>query len=146
MISPQKRLVFVAVVFTGWMAWLGYAAVTKSRGPILSRAQAAATTHLVVAELIAGEEDRPAPQARVTESFNAEGTPPGTVLTVANLPETRGFEGPGLYLLMLAKDPAGGFYVVGPQRSPGYDLGGAGRPVIYKWSADVQAQAKRLFP
>ena len=40
----------------------------------------------------------------------------------------------------------GGYEVVGQQRSPGYDLSGVGRPMIYRWSDDVRGQVKKLFP
>jgi hypothetical protein len=69
-----------------------------------------------------------------------------TELEVANLPESQGFDGDGDYLLLLRQDPTGGFLVVGQQRSPGYELSGVGKPLIYRWSDDVRGQVRKLFP
>ena len=139
------RLIVAAALFLGWMSWLGYAALSKSRGPVVSRAQAAVATHPVVAE-VAGAET-PAGTATVIEPLGPDGPLAGTDLKVANLPEAAGWGAPGRYLLLLAKDPVSGtFYLVGQQRSPGFDLAGVGAPTIYPWSDDVRAQAKRLWP
>jgi hypothetical protein len=36
--------------------------------------------------------------------------------------------------------------VVGQQRSPGNDLAGVGKPLIYPWNDDVRKQAEKLRP
>jgi hypothetical protein len=51
-------LVVSAALFVGWIAWLSYTALTKSRAPIVSRAQAAAATVPVRAKLTTGVQDR----------------------------------------------------------------------------------------
>jgi hypothetical protein len=48
-----RPLIVAAVLFVGWLSWLGYAALTKSRAPVVSHAQAATAPVAVVAELTA---------------------------------------------------------------------------------------------
>jgi hypothetical protein len=75
-------------------------------------------------------------------------------LVILNLPDVRGFDGPGQYLLLLnpesfflqnqnnPQDQT--FTVVGQQRSPGNDLTGVGKPIIYRWSDDVRKEYESL--
>jgi hypothetical protein len=146
--SRRVRLFLAAALFLGWLGWLGYAAAVKSRAPVVSRAQAAVTTYAVVADLRAGAGGVPTAKAVVTEVLAGSGPPAGTTIDVENLSEAHGFDGDGDYLLLLRQDPAaGGYAVVGQQRSPGYDPTFiSSKPLIYRWSDDVRAQGKRLFP
>lgn len=140
MTGRKVRLAASAVLLVAWLSWLGYTALAKNRGPVVSRTQAAAATLAVVAEVPAGEGARPVEVKEVLA-----GTPPAGPLTVANLGEAAGFEGPGTYLLLLAKGRADAFAVVGPLRSPGYDIAGAGPPTVYPWTPAVRAQAEARF-
>jgi hypothetical protein len=77
------------------------------------------------------------------------GPPAGAKVHIVNLPDTSGFIGKGAYLLLLDKvnvRDSADYFVVGQQRSPGFDLAGVGKPTIYPWSADVRTQVKILFP
>jgi hypothetical protein len=169
-------LIVAAVLLLGWFGWLGYTALTKSREPIVSHAQAAAATAPVVATLTAGEEgkemrlirtgevqghstavlreqpDKPAFTVTVKEPLTKSAPAAGTVIGVSNLTGCTGYGGPGDYLLLLVPQPGANlenhpsFVVVGPQSSPGADLEGTGAPAIYKWGPGVEAQAKQLFP
>ena len=155
--GAKLRLIVAAALFLGWLSWLGYAAVAKNRGPVVSKVQAAAASQPIAAELTAGSDGKPEPQVKVIESFT-EGSPAsGTELYVANLAEAKGFEGPGEYVLLLNPDvaarvfPVNGkdlrlYSVVGLQRSPGYELAGTGSPTIYKLTNEVRAQVKKLYP
>jgi hypothetical protein len=69
----------------------------------------------------------------------------GAEVEVAGLPVAAGFEDPGAYLLLLVRT-SGGYALAGPPRSPGYDLTNTAPPRVYRWSDDVRAQAKKLFP
>jgi hypothetical protein len=133
-------LIFACAAFLAWMGYLGYAALTKSRAPVVSHIQSAAAVAAVVAELSEG----PSPKVAVVERLWGE-VPEGA-MEVVNLPHTRGFEGPGKYLLYLTFTPEG-WVVVGPQHSPGdaFDPEKA-RPAIYAWDDDVRDQAARLKP
>jgi hypothetical protein len=150
------RLAIAAAVFLGWLGWLGYAALSKSRAPVVSRAQASATTHPVVAEVQYGGEGKPGTRVKVVQSLTEKGPAADTELFVPNLTGAAGYVGPGQDLLLLMPDPQivkfavegrelPAYAVVGQQRSPGFDLAGVGPPLIYRWSPDVEAQALALF-
>ncbi|HJZ58020.1 MAG TPA: hypothetical protein VKE74_23970 [Gemmataceae bacterium] len=154
--NPRVRLIVAVALFLGWIGWLAYAALSKSHGPVVSRAQATATTYAVLAEVPAGADGKPTARPRVVEVLAGDGPPADTQLFVANLPEAKGFAGAGPYLLLLTPDPSVGrvalngqdlpaYSVVGQQRSPGYDLAGVGSPMIYPASDDVKAQAEKLL-
>lgn len=149
MTGAKVRLALAAVLFFGWLGLLGYTAYTKSRAPIVSRAQAAGTLIAVRAKLTDGGDGRPAPQVEVLATITADGPKPGPIL-VDKLPNASGFAGTGEYLLLLvpaiSADGTDTYRVTGQQRSPGADLDGVGPPKVYAWSADVEAQARRLFP
>jgi hypothetical protein len=123
-------LVVSAALFVGWIAWLGYTALTKSHAPIVSRAQAAAATVPVRAKLTTGEQDRevryrrpnfgaigpadevfkeradkPAFVVEVIEPLLPGGPAAGAKIGVKNLPDSAGYIGPDQeYLLLLKKD------------------------------------------
>jgi hypothetical protein len=144
--NPKARLALAAALFLGWIGWLGYAAAVKSRGPVVSRAQAAVATHAVVAQVRAQADGTPPARVKVGEVLAGPGLTAGSEIEVTNLPDAVGFDGDGDYLLLLRDPAAGGFAIVGQQRSPGYELAGAGKPLIYKWSEDVRGQVKRSLP
>src|SRR5207248_782165 len=112
MTSGRVRLLIAFVLFAGWLGWLGFAAATKSRGPVVSRAQAAAATYVVVAELHGQPGGKPPARAAVRQVLAGNGPPADAEIDVANLPETRGFEGDGEYLLLLHPEPGSGRFPV----------------------------------
>jgi hypothetical protein len=136
--NPRWRLTLAVAAFLGWMGYLGYAAVTKSRAPVVSHIQSAAADAAVVAELSDG------PTATVAVVEKLWGDAPAGTIEVVNLANARGFAGPGKYLLYLGhfRD---GWAVVGGQRSPG-DMVDGSVVLIYPWTDDVQKQAKKLKP
>jgi hypothetical protein len=151
--SKRLRLIVALALFISWMAYLGYAALTKSHTPIVSRAQAAGTEVAVVAEVETDKDGKPSMKAKVVETLTPGEPKPGTVLFVVNLPEVRGFDGPGQYLLLLSPEtffqPNNGnelppFSVVGQLRSPGNELAGVGKPAIYRWTDDIRKQYEKL--
>lgn len=145
MTAARARMLVAAALFLGWMGWLSYAALSKYRGPVVSRALAAVTTHPVKAELNVGEDGKPSERVTVRTPLAASGPPADTQLDIRNLPSADGFAGPGDYLLLLVKDPARDVYSLAvPPRSPGHDPAQT-RAVVYPWGAGVEAQAKALF-
>jgi hypothetical protein len=135
--SPKVRLAAAAALFAGWLGWLGYTALAKYRGPVVSHSQAAAATLAVKADVPDGDGPRVVSVQEVLA-----GTKPDEPLTVTNLGSVTGYDGPGTYLLLLARAP-GGYAVVGSLRSPGYES--AGRPTVYRWTPAIEAQAKARF-
>jgi hypothetical protein len=130
-------------MFLAWMGYLGYAALTKSHSPIVSHSQAAAAEVAVVADVEADPDGKPSMKVKVIETLLPGGPPAGTALFVVNLPDARGFEGPGQYLLLLTPDLPQ-YYVVGQLRSPGTDPSNSGKPAIYRWNDDVRKQYEKL--
>lgn len=163
-VSGKVLLGVAAALFIGWMGWLGYTALTKSHAPTVSRAQAAAATVPVRAELSTGvadresfhrrtgtiggemttvlkaQADKPAFIVKVVEQLHPNGPVAGTEIGVTNLPACSGYTGPGEYLLLLNRDDEASidgkpaYALVGQQRSPGADLEGVGPPRIYPWT------------
>jgi hypothetical protein len=141
--SRRWRLVLAAIAFFGWLSYLSYAALTKNREPVISRAQAAAAKHALVATV---EEDdgKPRPTVKVIESLWGHGPAGGTEIVIENLPSATargGYTGPGDYLLLVTDPP---FRLVGQQRSPGNDLAHTGPPLIYRWSDGLKRELEAI--
>jgi hypothetical protein len=137
------RLVLAAAAFLAWLSYLGYAALTKDRGPVVSRAQAAAARFAVVAA-VAEEGGKPRAVVKVSESLWPNSPAAGTEIEIENLPSATdrgGYTGAGDYLLLLTDPP---FRIVGQQRSPGNDLAHTGPPLIYRWSDSLRRQFERI--
>jgi len=153
--GAKVRLIVAAALLVGWLAWLGYTAATKNRGPVISPVQAAATAHVIVGEITVGPDDKPALEVKVVESLKTGSPAAGATIFVTNLSDAKGFDGPGEYLLLLSENPQPRLIpvngqelpmhtLVGMQRSPGYELSGG--PTIYRMSNEIRAQVKKLFP
>lgn len=138
MTAPKLRLASASLLLAAWLGWLGYTAWAKYRGPVVSRAQAAAATLAVVAQVPAGHG---ALAVEVKEVLS--GPRPEGAVVVTNLADAAGFEGQGEYLLLLTKLRGDAYAVVGPLQSPGY--GAVGTPTVYRWTPAVKAQAEARF-
>jgi hypothetical protein len=148
MSGAKVRLVVAAVLFLAWLGWLGYGVAQKGKAPVVSRAQLAAASALVVAEVSVGEDGLPTPRAKVVRVVRGEGPPAGSEVEVWNLPAalppgSDGFPGAGEYLLPLVWDGKTG-RVAGLPRSPGYEPTAPARPVVYRWDDDTRAQLRGL--
>jgi type II secretory pathway pseudopilin PulG len=165
-------VVVTGALLVGWLGWLGDTALTKSRAPVVSRAQAAASVVPVVARLtdgnkelralhargagvarattaLRGDDGKPAFAATVVEQLTPTGPATGSQIAVGNLPAAGGYVGPGDYLLLLVKDDDAtiddhpAYYLVGQQRSPGAELADIGPPMIYAWTDETRADLER---
>jgi hypothetical protein len=149
--DPVSRLFLAvsAVVLVCWFVWLSYAALTKSREPIVSHAQAAGAAVPVVAKVEADDKGAPVEKVTVIESLAPNGPAKDTQLLIPNLPGASGFTGAGEYLLLLPRETQG-FTADGLPVVPIVPVVGLRRtdsdPVaIYRWTPDVAAQAKQLY-
>lgn len=136
--SPRWRLILAVLAFASWITYLGFAAAAKSRAPIVSHIQASAAQAAVVADV--ANPDEP---VEVAADGKLWGDAPTGKVEVVNLADARGFAGPGKYLLYLERRHTA-WLVVGQQRSPGTDLSGVGKPLVYPWSDDVRKQEEKL--
>jgi hypothetical protein len=154
--NKRLRFILAAALFLGWMSWLGYAALSKNRGPIVSHAQAAGATQAVIADLTDGANGKPSQLVTVVEPLKQGSPVAGSRQFVTNLPQTQGYAGPGRYLLLLTPDPEAvmvreegtemrPLQIVGQQRSPGFDLAGVGPQMIYADTPAVRQQAEKLL-
>src|SRR5688572_20050967 len=82
--DPVKRfyLVAAAALFFGWLAWLSYTALTKSREPIVSRVQAAVAPVPVRAKVEADATGAPSALVTVLEPLQTGGPPKDTKIHV----------------------------------------------------------------
>ncbi len=140
---PEALLLF-ALLFAGWMAYLG-SQVWKYRRPpvIVSRAQLLMAKYDVVAELAAAA-GKPAFDATVNEVLYAEddGAPKKeSSIKVWNIADCVGYEGPRTYVLPLTVQ-AGEYRVAGLPFDPGRisDV----KPRIYPATDEVKKQFHEL--
>ncbi len=173
--DPRRRVLLIvsSVLLVSWFGWLAYTALTKSRAPVISRAQAAGakvpvrgtlTTgnkdlraghqfvgdrNVLIQNVFSGKDDKPAFVVTVTEQLNPAGPAAGEKIGVGNLPEAAGYKGPGEYLLLLVRDGdatidgAPAYVLVGVPKSPGSDTGDGGSPLLYPWT-DKHADDLRM--
>ena len=161
LLSGRVRLYVAAGLFVLWIAWLGYTALTKSRAPVVSRAQAAVATVPVRAKLptgskattaryqqhgapdaetLRGDDNKPAFVVTVVEQLTPNGPAKDAQIGVGNIHRCGGFAGDGEYLLLLVRDDGAtidghpAYLLVGYQRSPGADIAPGDGPPIYPWT------------
>jgi hypothetical protein len=155
--SGRLRLLLASLAFAGWLSWLGVTALTKSRAPIISRAQASVATVPVRARVTTALNDtRPAPLVSVVEQLTPAGPPAGASIHIRNLPLCTGYTGDGEYLLLLIRDADAPsdkhpeYFLEGYPRSPGSRESAGSIAPIYPWTEktdpELRAQLRRLFP
>jgi hypothetical protein len=154
------RLIVAAVLFFGWLSWLGYLAFAKTTPVIVSRSQVMAASRYVVAEVSLDATGALNKNITVIEDLRPVGAPLAGTIEVRNLEQaevtggdTR-FRDRGHYLLMLS--PVSGadnktFDLTRPPgriyRPPGSNRVEPGRPWAYVWdNADVRKQFDALVP
>jgi hypothetical protein len=140
------RFFAALALFAAWIGWLAYLAFTDAAPSVVSDPQLTAASVIVVAKVEAGPDGKPAPTAKVTKSLAGPTFKEDAPITVTNLPECQGFEGPDVYLLPLV--PEGKDYrVTLPLRSPGIDPRSNASPrrlAIYRWTPPVMEQWERF--
>jgi hypothetical protein len=141
--SRRLLLILAVAAFVGWLSYLGYAVLTKYRGPVISRAQAAAAKSAIRAKVDV-ESDLPKRKVTVIETLSPNGPARGSQIEIENLPaatEKSGFTGEGEYLLLLTDPP---YSVVGQQRSPGNNVDAVRAPLVYRWSEELRMEFEKL--
>ena len=146
--GPRLLLAVTGTALACWFVWLSVTALNKSHEPVVSRAQAAMAP-IAVRATVTEKDGKPDATVTVAQVLTGGLPKDSKQLLVTNLPGARGFTGTGEYLLLLAPEPNGFL----PDDSPVYQLvayrtsaADTDPPAIYLWGADVEAQAKRLYP
>jgi hypothetical protein len=138
-------LAFFALLFAGWMVYLGTQALRKANPIVISRAQLAVSRYEVEVDL--QEIPRNKEQVKLTVRnvlYAAENPKPGTQIVVTNLDQTQGFAGSGAYLLPLVKE-GDQYQVAGYPLDPGFPaFQPLPKPRIYPFTADVKHQHEQI--
>jgi hypothetical protein len=123
--SARARLLIASALLAGWVAWLGYKALSRGRDyPVLSHSQLLVSALDVIADVKSAADGSADPVVVVREVHwpSASAGLAGTSITVTNLPSSLGFQGTGEYILPLVRGEGPGEYrVAGLPRSPGFD-------------------------
>lgn len=152
MTFARLKLVLAALAFVAWLAWLAVAVYYKGTVQIVSPAQLADATHLVVAEVKTNDAGEALTKVKVVKVIRAPANDPvGDEIeidrldkSVTPLPvnESRRI-GAGEYVIPLVKSPFG-FRIAGLPRSPGFEGTTLEQPIVYPWSDDVKAQLRTM--
>jgi len=157
--ARRKVRLFVAVtLYVLWTAFVAYLALGGKEAVVVSRPQILAAPLVVEAEV--AEESGDVRSVRVMQVFRGrqlldavkkrDGEQP--VLHVSGFDRSRGWKGPGLYILPLQHDGDAAFTLVPLPISPGFPLHNRAeqtRPLIYPSTPSVRRQteeAVRLAP
>ena len=145
------RLFIAAMLFFGWLAWLGVAVSQKGTVQIISSAQLTAATHVVVGTVTLDASGRADPKVQIREVLRSlDADKIQGVITIERvdkcvtpLPVNGSRDlAAGDYLFLLIKDGST-FRVAGLPRSPGVEASMPERPIAYPWTDDVKAQLRK---
>jgi hypothetical protein len=136
-------LAVAALLFIGWMIFLGTQALRKSKPVVVSRAQLLASQYEVEVDLPAPPTDGEKVKV-LTVAYQSDSSPPGGEITVTNLGHTQGYAGPGAYLLPLVRH-GDKYEIAGYPADPGYPaLLEAPKPRIYPLTEEVRRQHRQI--
>lgn len=126
------RLVLAVLLFAGWISYLAFLAATTRHPIVLSRPQFLISQLDVVARI----EAPPRVEVVVVSWPETTAVKPGEVLTVTNLEDADGWQGPGEYILALTRE--GDVWRLTPTPpSPGYN---GGSPRVYPATTETRRQ------
>lgn len=121
--AAKVRLVVAVLALFAWVGYVAYQALAFGRFPVVSHAQLLVSTLDVIADVTADAEGRPESKVHVVEVHWPAGKKDveGQDLTVANMMDVTGFQGPGRYILPLVPGEHGTYRVANLPRSPGFE-------------------------
>jgi hypothetical protein len=144
--NPQvQRLVLAAGLFIAWIGVLALLAATSTQPVVLSRPQFLVSDYDVIAQVSQGPHgpDREVTIDQVHWPEKENESLKGKKVTISNLDQCDGLEGPGQYILPLKKADAGHFVVASPAMSPGFEPIKA-RPRIYRATPETLRQLSAI--
>lgn len=138
-------LAIAALIFVGWMIFLGTLAIRKSKPVVVSRSQLLVSQYEVEVDLQSAPAGRePAKVKVVSVLYSASDSPPSGEITVTNLGQTQGFVGPGAYMLPLVKH-GDRYEVASYPPDPGYPVAHEPpKPRIYPLTEEVRQQHRQI--
>ena len=122
--NPQLgRLILAAALFVAWIGMLAILAATTTRPVVLSRPQFLVSDFDVIAQIAQGSHgpDREVAIEEVHWPDKKNDSLTGRKISVLNLDQCDGWQGPGRYILPLKKTGAEAYVVALPGPSPGFD-------------------------
>lgn len=137
-------LALAALLFIGWMIFLGSQALRKSKPVVVSRAQLLVSQYEVEVDLQSPPSEAAKLQV-VSVLYKADDSPPSGEITVTNLGQTEGYAGPGAYLLPLVRH-GNTYEVPGYPDDPGFvpDPKKPLKPRIYPLTDEVRRQHRQI--
>ena len=145
--NPQiQRLILAAGLFVAWIGFLALLAATATQPVVLSRPQFLVSQVDVIAQVEQGK-DGPDPEVTIREvRWPAKGREDlvGKKITILNIKQCDGWQGPGSYILPLRKTDKDSFVVVSPPMSPGFEPMKV-RPRIYRETPETLRQLNSII-
>jgi hypothetical protein len=148
--SPRRRLALAATIlaFMLWIGFLTFLAATTSHPVVLSRPQFLVSNLIVIAHVEGREYPEPAVEVLqvVWPSEREAGLKAPTKLTIDNVKLSRGWEGPGEYVLALTRQ-ASVTKVTPVPPSPGFPANAAqqaDRLRIYRDTPNIRQQLTEI--
>jgi hypothetical protein len=145
--AARIRLVVAAVLFVGWLGYLGFLALGHAQPPLLSHSQMLVATHFVKADVALDSAGKPERVVQVRESFGNRPVQDEKI-AVDNLAEARvpgGKPKPltaaGTYLLLLRQTGPGRFEVVAATSGQRVDSLSQ-QYWVYPWSEEIERQLR----
>ena len=144
--NPRFFLLYTSALFVIWIGCLGYLAVTHGHWKediterVLSRPQFL-VSQLDVVGTLGSPGDKQIQVSRIINNLTRKDLEPSVELTIRNLKECEGWQGPGEYVLPLVPTDAEGkaYRVAELPRSPGFR---SQTLRIYKLTPEIEAQLK----
>src|SRR5437868_14387896 len=108
--SARMRLIGAVGLFVAWMGWLGYLALTARHPLVLSRPQFLVSSLDVIAQI----KDKDDTQIVVREvhwpnTADLKKELVGKKISIVNLQDAKGWNGPGEYILALVRTSTGSY-------------------------------------
>ncbi|MCX7700106.1 MAG: hypothetical protein N2039_04455 [Gemmataceae bacterium] len=138
----RVALAVALALFSGWLTWLGWQALRVKRPVVVSAAQLAVAQYDVECDL--SSEPLPSEIEVRSVGWSSDGAVPSGRIRVENLRDSRGYAGPGTYLVPLVR--RGETYRVAglPDDPGGRPRPEAEHPRIYPLTAAVRRQWEHL--
>lgn len=125
MTAARWRLYVAFALFSAWVGWLGYQALTRDNSPIISRSQLLVSSIDVIGIVKPEADGKPSTMVNVQEIHwpkDGGGLKNGDLIQVTNLPDSTGFKEPGLYIVpLMPSETRGEYKIAGIPSSPGFE-------------------------